>query len=343
AHIANGHLARRTANLEAAQRNAMLGNAIALIAAAAGGGEAAAGIAAGTSSSAMRGFLAHTRAEEASADRSAASYLRWADISPSGMVALHRKFAGQELLGYDQQDPYMRSHPTSRDRLRASEAFLYEFGDKAPQNINADYWFARVKGKLSAFTRSPNWTFRRSKEEKDRDIRLMREASAHHQNRNLASARAAIDGALEIRPNDPFYYELKGQILLENRRVKEAITAYQLAVENAPNDALILAGYGRALLGDGQTKNALQALEKARARDYRNARLMQDLAIAYSKTGNNGMASTVTAERYALEGRLADAGIHARRAVGQLPEGSTGWQRAHDILIASERAQKRKK
>ncbi len=343
AHIANGHLARRTANLEAAQRKAMLGNAIAILAAAAGGGEAAAGIAAGTSSSAMRSFLAHTRAEEASADRSAASYLRWADVSPSGMVALHRKFAGQELLGYDQQDPYMRSHPTSRDRLRASEAFLYEFGDKAPQNANAEYWFARVKGKLSAFIRSPTWTFRRSKEEKDRDIRLMREASAHHQNRNLASARAAIDAALEIRPNDPFYYELKGQILLENRRVKEAIGAYKLAVENAPNDALILAGYGRALLSDGQTKNALQALEKARSRDYRNARLMQDLAIAYSKTGNNGMASTVTAERYALEGRLSDAGIHARRAVGQLPEGSTGWQRAHDIMLASERAQKRKK
>ncbi len=343
AHIANGHLARRAENLRAAQRKAQLGTALALITAAAGGGEAAAGIAAGTSASALRSFLGHTRAEESSADRSAASYLRWADISPQGMVLLHRKFAGQELLSEANQDPYMRSHPTSRERLRAAEAFLKEFGDKAKQNPNADYWFARVKGKLSAWLRAPGWTLRRATEETARDIRLMREASAHHQNRDLARARAAIEGAIDIRPDDPFYYELKGQILLENRRLKEAVAAYGAAVDMAPNDSLILAGYGRALLADGQTKNALQALEKARARDYRNARLMRDLGAAYAQVGNTGMASAVTAERYALQGRLADAGIHARRAIGQLPEGSPGWQRAQDVLIASERAKKKKR
>ncbi|MDA7966963.1 M48 family metalloprotease [Ruegeria sp.] len=343
AHIANGHLARRAENLRAAQRNAQLGTALALIAAAAGGGEAAAGIAAGTSASALRGFLGHTRAEESSADRSAVSYLRWAGISPRGMVNLHRKFAGQELLNTANQDPYMRSHPTSRERLRAAEAFLDEFGDQAQQNANANYWFARVKGKLSAFLRAPGWTLRRASEEQDRDIRLMREASAYHQNRDLARARAAIDAALEIRPDDPFYYDLKGQILLENRRVNEAISAYGYAVEMAPNDPLILAGYGRALLVDGQVNKALQVLEKARARDYRNARLMRDLGSAYAQVGNNGMASAVTAERYALQGRLADAGIHARRAVGQLPEGSPGWQRAQDVLIAAERANKKRK
>ncbi|NOD34176.1 MULTISPECIES: M48 family metalloprotease [unclassified Ruegeria] len=343
AHIANGHLARRAENLKAAQRNAGFGTALALLAAAAGGGEAALGIAAGTQGAALRSFLGHTRAEEASADRSATSYLRWAQISPSGMVELHRKFAGQELLSVANQDPYMRSHPTSRDRLRAAEAFLDEFGDKAVRNPSADYWFARVKGKLSAFLRSPSWTLRRAKEETDRDIRMMREASAHHQNRDLSRARAAIDEALAIRPNDPYYYELKGQILLENRQISKAVQAYQSAVEMAPNNALILAGYGRALLAQGNTDQALTALEKARSRDFRNARLMQDLGIAYAKVGNNGMASTVTAERYALQGRLDDAGIHAKRAVARLPEGSPGWQRAQDVLIASERFKKSKR
>ncbi|MCX8952729.1 M48 family metalloprotease [Ruegeria sp. NA] len=343
AHISNGHLARRAENLKAAQRNASLGTALALLAAAAGGGEAAIGIAAGTQGAAIRGFLGHTRAEEASADRSAASYLRWAEISPSGMVELHRKFAGQELLSVANQDPYMRSHPTSRDRLRAAEAFLDEFGDRAVPNPNADYWFARVKGKLSAFLRSPSWTLRRAGEESYRDIRLMREASAYHQNRDLSRARAAIDAALAERPDDPFYYDLKGQILLENRRVSEAVNAYASAVELAPNNALILASYGRALLAQGETKQALNALEQARARDFRNARLMQDLGVAYAQVGNNGMASTVTAERYALQGRMEDAGIHAKRAVGQLPEGSPGWQRAQDVLIASERLKKDKR
>lgn len=343
AHIANGHLARRVENLKAAQRNSQLGTALALVVAAAGGGEAAAGIAAGTSGSALRSFLGHTRAEESSADQSAASYLRWAGISPSGMVALHQKFAGQELLSEINQDPYMRSHPTSRERLRAAQTFLDTFGDSALPDQNANYWFARVKGKLSAFLRSPSWTMRRAKEETAQDIRLMREAAAYHQNRDLNNARAAIDAALAIRPDDPFYYELKGQILLENRQVEAAVAAYRHAVEMTPNDPLILAGYGRALLAHGETRNALQVLEKARARDFKNARLLRDLGVAYSQTGNTGMASTVTAERFALQGRLADAGIHARRAVGTLPEGSPGWQRAQDVLIASEQAEKKKR
>ena len=213
----------------------------------------------------------------------------------------------------------MRSHPTSRERLRAAEAFLDEFGDKARPDPNADYWFARVKGKLSAFLRSPVWTLRRAAEETHRDIRLIREATAHHRNRNLAHAGAAIDEALEIRPDDPFYHELKGQILLENRRLKDAVAAYGAAVDLAPRDSLVLAGYGRAY-----------------------GRLMQDLGAAYTQMGNKGMASTVTAERYALQGRLDDAGIHAKRALGQLPEGSPGWQRAQDVLIASEQAKKKK-
>ena len=343
AHIANGHLARRAANFQSAQRFATLGTALAIVAAAAGAGEAAGGIAAGTSSSALRSFLSHTRAEESSADQSAASYLRWADISPKGMVDLQRSFAGQELLSHSLQDPYMRTHPMSRDRLRAAEAFLAANGDPSSPNPNADYWFARVKGKLSAFTRAPSWTFRRAPEEKERDIRLMREAAAHHQNRNLEKSLAAINGALEIRPDDPFYHELKGQILLENRRVEQAVASYKRAVELAPRDSLILAGYGRALLGAGRAKEALEVLEAARARDYRNARLMQDLGLAYAQTGNNGMASVVTAERYAMQARFADAGIHAKRAIGLLPEGSPGWQRAQDVLIASERMQKRKR
>ncbi|MCE8519478.1 M48 family metalloprotease [Ruegeria pomeroyi] len=342
AHIANGHIARRIGNFENAQTLSKLGLALSLIAAAAGGGEAAAGIAAGSQSSALRGFLKHTRAEESAADNSAASYLRWSDISLRGLVDLHRTFAGQELLSVGRQDPYMQSHPLTRDRIRNAEAFLQSYGDKAPENPNADYWFARVRGKLSAFSRSSKWTLGRAPEEAHRDIRLMREAIAWHRDRNLSRARAAIDGAIALRPEDPFYVELKGQILMEHRQTQSAVATYEQAVDLAPNNALILAGYGRALLSAGQDRAALEVLERARAREYRDLRMLRDLAVAYAKLGNDGMASMVTAERYALQGRPEDALIHAKRAVGALPTGSPGWQRAQDVLLASERSVKRK-
>ena len=122
-----------------------------------------------------------------------------------------------------------------------------------------------------------------------------------------------------------------------------AANAHGRAVQLRPNDGLLQAGYGRALLASGNVRAALPALERARRIDFRDGSMLRDLSVAYARTGQRGMASLITAERYALRGRLEDAGIHAKRATGLLPEGSGPWQRAQDVLLASERAEKRKK
>ncbi|MCI5095531.1 MAG: M48 family metalloprotease [Rhodobacteraceae bacterium] len=343
AHITNGHLARRSANLRSAQGLAGLGVALAVLAAAAGGGDAAAGIALGTQNSALRSFLSHTRAEEASADRSAASFLASAGISPIALVQVHRLFAGQELLSSSYQDPYTRSHPLTRDRIRAAQAYVSAYSGKSQKRPSDAYWFARIQGKISAFTRAPKWTLRRAKEEAFEDVRLMREAIAYHRRSDLTKALNRINKVLARKPGDPFYLELKGQILTENRRWSEALNVYRSALNKAPNDALILGAYGRAQLAAGQPKAAIATLEKARGRDTRDARLLRDMSQAYAKLGKTGMAALVTAERYALQGRLKDAGLHARRATDLLPRGSAPWRRAQDVLIASERFEKGKK
>lgn len=343
AHIANGHLARRVGNLQSARTAAGLGLLLATVAAVAGAGEAAGGIALGTSTSALRSFLKHTRAEEAAADRSASSYLRESGVNPQGMVDLHQLFYGQEVLNVSRQDPYMQSHPMTRDRLRAAQAYVVAHDAENALKPDDEYWFARARGKLSAFNRAPKWTLRRAHEETSDDIRLLREAVAYHRNSNLSAALRAIDAAIVLRPDDPYYYDLKGQILIENRKTDRAIEAYQTAASFAPREALIQGGLGRALLADGQAKSALGPLEKARDRDFRDTRVLRDLSLAYAKTDQPGMAALVTAERYALQGNMPDAGRHAQRASNLLPRGSAPWQRAQDVLIAAERFEKGKK
>jgi predicted Zn-dependent protease len=343
AHIANGHIARRMGNFRSAQSVAAVGMILATIAAATGAGEAAAGIGLGVGNSALRSFLAHTRAEESSADQSAARYLKSAGISPIGLVELHQVFAGQELLSPGRQDPYARTHPFSRDRVRAAQAFVDAHGNSGADSPNTEYWFARVRGKLSAFTRAPKWTLRRAASEPYKDVRLMRQAIAHHRNHKFSQAIKSIDGAIALRPKDGYYYDLKGQILMENRQWGPAVAAYAAAVKLAPNEPLILGGLGRAQLAAGQTKTALKTLERARARDFRDPKVLRDLANAYAKTGQTGMAALTSAERYALTGRFESAAVQARRAVTMLPKGSVPARRAQDVLIASEKFEKRKK
>ena len=250
-------------------------------------------------------------------------------------------FRGQEALTVGRQDPYMRTHPLTRDRLRALRGLVAAASAKAKPNPTAQYWFERARGKLSAFQRAPKWTLRRADESVSHDITLMRQAVAYHRQSNLSRALKAIDGALAIRQGDPYLMELKGQILLESRRFDAAVQVYRAAANRAPREPLILGGLGRALLAAGQPKAALKALEAARGRDFSDTRILRDLAVAYAQTGRNPMASVVTAERYALQGRMKDAAIHAKRAVDTLPRGSGPWQRAQDVLSASERAARR--
>ncbi|SHK81701.1 Putative Zn-dependent protease, contains TPR repeats [Roseovarius marisflavi] len=343
AHIANGHLMRRPINARNARTAAGLGTALAIAAgAAAGSGEFAAGAAAGLQGAAMRSFFSHTRAEENAADQSGMRFMKGAGVDLNGSVEVMEIFRGQEALSVTRQDAYARTHPLSRDRYRLVRQLAGAQGAAPAPDPQANYWFARAKGKLSAFQRSPKWTLTRAGESGFQDVKLMRQAVAYHRQADLRRAMGAIDGALALRPKDPYLHELRGQILIESRQIKPAVAAYARATNLASNNPLILGSYGRALLADGQLAKAQQFLEKSRARDGRDPRVMRDLAVTYAKQGNNGMASVLTAERYAMVGRLKDAKIHAKRATDLLPRGSAAWQRAQDVLSAAQDAEKRR-
>ncbi|MEL6608509.1 MAG: M48 family metalloprotease [Pseudomonadota bacterium] len=340
AHIANGHLARRINNMRNAQRASAVGMAIGVFAGAAGAGSAAAGIAAGSAGTAQRAFLAHTRTEESSADQSSVRYLLRAGVDPRGALEVLDLFRGQEALSVSRQDPYSRSHPLTTDRYRALEALVGANPGRAGSSAEADYWFARAQGVLSAFKRAPSWTLRRATG--SGDIDQMRRAVAHHRKPDKARAIREVTALVAARPNDPYYRDLQGQILLENRETAAAVQAYARAVQLAPNDALILGAYGKALLAQNtaaSNRTALDVLVRARSRDGRDSRTLQALGLAYARAGQPGQAALAGAERLALSGRLADALPLARRAAGLLPQGSTGWTRAQDIIRTAEALQ----
>lgn len=345
AHIANGHLTRRPGAAGNANTAAGMGLLLAIAAGVATGeAGAATGIAIGTQATAQRVFFAHTRAEEASADTAGLRYMIDAGVNPGAMLDVLDRFRGQEALSIGRQDPYVRSHPLTRDRLRSVEAFVAN--RPAPQSDpTTQYWFARTNGKLSAFLRAPSWTLRRVRGNASDEISTLRRAIAYHRQPDTARALSEINALLSMRPNDPYYQELQGQILYESRRYPEAVRAYARAVELAPREPLILSGYGRALLAADTAsgnRQALDVLSQSYSRDPHDPRMLRDLALAYARTGNNGMASSVTAERYAILGRMEDAQVHANRAIGLLPNGSAGWLRAQDVLRVAETAQSRR-
>ena len=346
AHIANGHIARRHANFKVANRTAIIGTILgAAVGAASGNAKAGAGLVAGAQSSSQRLFFSHTRAEESAADQSGARFMARAGISPKAMADVLEIFRGQEALIGARQDPYVRTHPLTTERLRRVRGYAAAYPVDAGKNSSTEYWFARARGKLGAFLQNPRFTLRKVGKKDQSDAALMMRAVAYHKTPDLDNALREINALIARRPNDAFLYDLKGQILLESRRFAPSVTAYAQAIKLAPDHPLILGGYGRALLAlktkEGD-RRALKVLQKARAGDDLSAGVLRDLAVAYARSGQNGQASLSTAERYALSGRLNDAALHAKRASDLLPNGSTGWRRAQDILAAAKTAEKRR-
>lgn len=335
-HIAGGHEARRAVGIRSARGPALVGLVASIAAAAAGGPSAGAALALGSQSALQRNLLAHNRAEEATADQSAIRYLLRAGIDPEGLRKVMERFRGQEVLTVGSVDPYVLTHPLSTERMQLIEREVSEAAGRSfPADPERQYWHARLRAKLRGFLESPQRVLDSLAGKKETEETLYAKAVALYRKPDLEAALDATDRLIAMRPEDPFYNELKGQILFETGHAIEAVPLYRKAAQLAPDEPLIQAGLGRALLALDRPETdaeALDVLQKARADDLGDAAALRDLATAYSRAGQDGMAALATAERYALTGRNEDAVLIAKRAAAVLPEGSPGWLRAQDIL-----------
>ena len=332
AHISNGHISRRLANARRAKMATSFGVLVGAAAVAAGHTDAGLGLALGATGSVNRVLLAHNRIEESAADQSAVRFMELAKVDPTAMAEVFKLFIGQSTLSEDYQDPYTRSHPLNQDRIRTIHAYAANATPHRPDAKQA-YWFSRIQGKLSGFLRAPQWTIRRATGSSD--VNRMRRAIAEHRSGRSSTAQQTIAQLVTDHPNDAFYRELQGQILLESLEFSAATKAYASAAKLAPSNALILGGYGRSLLAQNTKSSnaqALKILQKARNLDSRDARILRDIGTAYARNGQQGRAFLAIAERYALQGDMQNAAIQAKRAEDLLPRGSAARQKAQDIL-----------
>ena len=336
-HIAGGHQIRRQINVRNARGPSLLGLLVGIAAGVAGGGGAAGtAIIAGSQSVIQRTFLRYNRGEEAAADQAALDYLARAQVDPSGLLKLFARFRGQEVFNLGNIDPFILTHPLSTERMQLIERRVAQAATrKYPANPERDYWHGRMRAKLIGYLDSPERVLNRLEGQPETEEVLYTKALALYRLPALREAVAATDRLIALRPDDPFYIELKGQILFETGQAEQAVPLYRQAVRLAPGEPLLEAGLGRALLSLNRPEadaEALEVLQNARRRDLGDAVALRALATAYSRAGNQGMAGLATAERYALTGHVKDAMLHARRAASALPEGSPGWLRAQDIL-----------
>lgn len=343
-HIAGGHLARQQEemrNLSTMQiLETVLGGAAAVGGGIAGGRGGGGGSVTGPGGSGLSGstasFLRYTQTQEASADQAAITFLERAHQSPKGTVEFLHILERQERLTIGRPtSPYLSTHPLTPDRIATFEDAVarspYANTPDSPQFMELHQ---RMIAKLMGFTAPDAALARYAEGDRAIPARYAR-AIALYRKGALGSALLTLDGLLKERPNDPYFHELRGQMLFENGRAAEAVPSYRRAVQLLPGAGIIKIDFARTLIETNKpeadreaVRNLDLAVQQGESDSFELWRLE---GTAYSRMGNEGMTSLCRAEMAIIRGQRAEAQAHAAAAVHQLPAGTPAWQRAQDI------------
>jgi predicted Zn-dependent protease len=334
-HIAGGHLIRGRDAMDNASAEALLATLLGVGAAVASGQPgAAATLITGGTGMAEYNLLAFSRTQEGSADAAGMRFLDTAHITTQGFRDFLQKLAGQELLPASRQVAYTRTHPLTQDRIDAVASHLEASPWKnAMLGPAAVEQFQRLKAKLVGFIHPALALRHYSPTDPSITARYARAIALYRQG-NLAEALPLMDGLIAQEPKNPFFYELKGQVLMENQRVAESLAPYRRSVELMPDSGLLRGALAQALLETEDPRlidEALRHLQFATRQERNSPFLWRLVATGWGRKNNEGMVAYALAEEAVAKGDRAMARNQSERAERLLPAGSPGWLRAQDI------------
>ncbi|APG63791.1 peptidase M48 [Sphingorhabdus lutea] len=340
-HVEGGHVIRFDEGLGAASKISIASLILAAAAIAAGAGEAGAGILAAGQQAALGKFLAFSRQQEGVADASGARYLSAAGITGKGSINFFKKLQNLEFrLGIPQENSYNRTHPLSGERVQVlQESYSVDPAWDAPLNPKWESDFKRVKAKLMGYINDPNKTLREYPNSDNSIPARYARAYAWHKSAYPLRALEEADRLVESEPLDPYFLELRGQILLESGKPDEALASLRKATQITNNQPLIAAIFGHALIATENAENYAEAekvLKASVTKDNRNPFAWYQLGVVYQYEGDTARAALASAERYLMVGAPELALPNASTAMAGLKEYSPDWIRAQDIKLVAQ-------
>lgn len=345
-HLAGGHLSKLRERLAEAQTQmiiAMLLGAGALAAGSRSGANSGLTNAGAAAMSApgeviRRTLLSYVRQQEENADKAGVKFLTATGQSPRGMYETFKRFTDESLFAARGADPYVQSHPMPAERVRALEELArsspyWEKKDDPALQLRHDM----VRAKISAFMERQDTVYRRYPLSNTSLPARYAHAVTTYLHGDLRNALVQIDGLIQLQPANPYFYELRGQALLEGGKPQEAIAPLRKAVQLSNNAPLIEMLLGQALVASDNkayTEEAIAILRAAVARETEAPIGYTQLAMAYGRKGDFAQADLASAQAAYLRGDNKTARDLASRAKTRFAIGTPGWVKADDIVSA---------
>ena len=342
-HLADGHLMRFREKLAQAQTQSIVAMLLGVGAIAAGAatrntdiGQVGAPAIMAPQSAIMHSLLAYARTQEDQADHAGVKFLTMTHQSPKGMLELFKRLTNDTLFSGHYANPYLQTHPMPAYRVAALEVLAkaspyWDVKDPPQLQLRHDL----MRAKLSGFLETADTVLRRYPLSNQSLPARYARAISTYRHGDLRSAVAQIDGLIASEPNNAYFYELKGQALLEGGRGAEAVAPLRRAAELSHRAPLIDIMLAQALIGTGNVKMADEAvglLNSALRTEPESPDAYMQLAMAYGHKGDLAHADLASAQAAFARGDVKTARLLAERAKHRLPVGSLAWVRADDIV-----------
>ena len=339
-HIAGGHSISIYSGAGKAAKIQLLTMLAGIAAALAGAPEAGSALSALGQQAALGTFLGFTRLQESSADAASVRFLSKAGISGKGSISFFHKIEGEEYrygMQHNDEAAYASTHPLAPDRIERLQAdFEKDPAWNKPPDPVQQTRFERIKAKLYGYLATPAQTLQHYPPYMTGVPARYARAYAYHKDARMDEAVAETDALLASAPNDPYFLELKGQVLLESGKPAEALAPLRRATELTGNNPLIASTFGQALIATEDTAHydeALKVLRAAVARDRENPSAWYELGVVYAAKNDMPRARLASAEQQIMSDLPRAALSNAEFAENALPSGTPDWLRAQDIAM----------
>ena len=282
---------------------------------------------------ANKSFFSFSRGNEYVADTLAIDFLKGVKRNPKSLSIILEKLYGQELLLIERQDPFLRTHPLSKARMELIKQKTSSTDNYVESKLDKNSYL-RIKAKLEGFLENPGRTLLNNTEETlyNRYARAIAYLRVPMYKKSIEE----INSLLKDYPNDPFFIELKAQILAENGKIREAIKYYKKSLKIIPNSILIMLPLSGLLLEDSKNlksiKEANNYLKFIVKKEPDNILAWHLKGISHNRLGEPIYANLSAAEEFLRKRDYKNAKFFAEKVVSASKKFSSENLRASDII-----------
>ena len=337
-HTIGGHMAQMSSRMAAEMQRAMLIQALGIGLMVAGGNPSlGAGVLAGSSGVAQQSMLAFTRDEERIADNMGLDLMVRAGQNPNGFIQVFEQMHEISGAAESRVTPTRVNHPLTTERLKNVRDRIAKLNYTAPAaSATRDAKFRLIQAKLIGYLDTATRVRELYPYSDKSDAAIYARAIASMQAGNLDAARVGTQTLISRHADNPYFYELLGDIEYQFGHYDDSVTAYSHSLKLAGNAPQIQTALALVLTERNKSGDAAQAIELCKRALLAEPAPLTYWVLARAYGDDDGRGDWARAEYYSMIGNTKHAKKYAKFARQKLKSDAPEYIKAGDILNKSK-------